>query len=376
MRIAFVGGRGLKSNYGGVEHAIREIAARLAGDEALEIDVYGRGTRTGFSVEPIAPGLTIIGAPEKLSRFSGNAVLAFFCCLYALIFRRPRVLLLFASGPSLLAILARLRRVKVIAALRAIDSQRDKWNWLNVWVLRLGEWSALTIANECTVNSLEMYRHYDGEKRKLHYIPNGASPSHQGSDAVLARYGLRPDNYLLFAARLDPSKRLHVLLDAYARLPEEGRIPLVIAGGECRSLEYEALLVEKHCEGVQFIGHVERDVLDPLMRNCAIFLLPSINEGMSNSLLAAMYAGRCVICSDIEPNRDVVQRTDAMFRTDDLGDLAEKLQRYCQDPVARQQCGQHLQQIAFRQFSWEATADSYRDLILRTGGITAQIADT
>lgn len=375
MRIAFVGGRGLKSNYGGVEHAIREIAARLAGEKEFDVEVYGRGTGAGFSVDEIAPGLTMVGAPALLSRFSGNAVLAFFCCLYALIVRRPRVLLLFASGPSLLAIVARLMRVKVIAALRSIDSQRDKWSWLSASVLRLGELSALTIADECTVNSLEMYRYYEGDKRGLHYIPNGASPSHNGTDAVLERYGLARDNYLLFAARLDPSKRLHLLLEAYRQLPEEHRIPLVIAGGECRSLEYEAQLTDLHSEGVQFIGHVDRDVLDPLMRNCAVFVFPSIREGMSNSLLAAMYAGRCVLCSDIESNRDVAQRAESLFRADDLKDLAEKLQHYCSDPVARQQCGQNLQQIAFRQFSWEATADSYRDLIMRTGGKTEQVAD-
>ncbi len=376
MRIAFVGGRGLGSNYGGVEHAIREIATRLASENAFDVDVYGRGEQTGFSIHEAAPGLFRVGAPRWLSRFEGNAMLALFCCFHSLLFRRPQVMLLFASGPSLLAIFARLLRVKVITALRSIDSQRDKFGWVSVVVLRMGERSALSVADECTVNSLEMYRHFDGIERGLHYIPNGASASDKGSDSVLAHYGLITERYVLFAARLDEAKRLHVLLEAYGRLPEDKRLPLVIAGGECRNPQYESRLREQNCTGVHFIGHVDRNVLDPLMRNCAMFVLPSIREGMSNSLLAAMYAGRCVLCSDIESNRDVVQRPEALFRVDDVTDLAEKLQYYCSNALARQQCGQQLQQIAAQQFCWDTTACSYRDLILATCGMATRVADT
>ena len=162
MKVAFVGGRGYHSNHGGVENAVREIASRLATCPELEVDVYGQGTAPWFETTTVAPGLTAVGAPEFCSRFDGNAVLALANCLYALLVRRPRVLLLFASGPSLLAILARLWRVRVICALRAIDSQRDKWGWLSTSVLRLGEISALRVADACTVNSLEMYRIYGG----------------------------------------------------------------------------------------------------------------------------------------------------------------------------------------------------------------------
>lgn len=376
MRVAFVGGRGYHSNHGGVENAVREIALRLAACPGLNVDVYGQGTAPWFETTTLAPGLTAVGAPEFCSRFDGNAVLALANCLYALLVRRPRVLLLFASGPSLLAILARLLRVKVIAALRAIDSQRDKWGWLSTRVLRLGEFSALQVADACTVNSLEMFRYYDGAARGLIYIPNGASAASAGSDAVLERLGLQPDGYLLFAARLDPVKRLHLLLQAHGRLPADCRLPLVVAGGHCTSAAYRQELEALSGTGVQFIGHVDGDTLDPLMRHCAVFVLPSILEGMSNSLLAAMHSGRCVLCADVTANCDVVQHEPAaLFKADDVNDLTQRLTDYCRHPERRRRCGQAMQQIVSQYFCWDSTAERYRDLIFRTAGQSTPTAD-
>lgn len=365
MRVAFVGGRGFHSNYGGVENAIREISSRLA-SAGLEVDVYGQGEARWYSPASIQPGLTTVGAPAVFSRFEGNAVLAFANCVYALLVRRPKVLLLFASGPSLLAVLARVLGVRVIAALRAIDSKRDKWGAVSANVLRLGEFSALSVAHTCTVNSLEMYRYYNGEARGLHYIPNGATDAVAGDDEVLAELGLKPDGYLLFAARLDPVKRLHVLLQAYRQLPADTRLPLVIAGGQCKSPEYRQQLDDLACDGVKFIGHVTKDTLDPLMRHCAVFVLPSILEGMSNSLLAAMNRGRCVLCADVEANSDVVLREpDVLFEADNVDALVNRLAEYCGSPERRHACGQKMQQIVAQHYSWDATSENYRQLIER-----------
>jgi len=377
MRVAFVGGRGLHSNYGGVENAIREIASRLAQDTdvGIEVDVYGQGQQSWFSVKEANAGLNSISAPGFMSRFKGNAVLAFVNCLYALLVRRPQVLLLFASGPCLLSTLARVFRVPVIGALRSIDSQRE-WSLVSKTVLRLGEFSAWKIADQCTVNSLDMYRHFKGSARGLIYIPNGASDSIAGKDDVLESFGLEREGYILFAARLDPTKRLHVLLQAYQQVPKEHRLPLIVAGGQCRTDDYKKQLEALACEGVTFIGHAEKEVLDPLMRNCAMFVLPSSKEGMSNSLLAAMNRARCVVCSDIEANADVVQHDPAaLFELDNVDALAARLTEYSRDPARRSACGQAMRQIVKRQFSWEATTESYRGLILHVANQTETVTN-
>ena len=366
MKVAFVGGRGLESHYGGVENAIRELATRLAGYPDLDVDVYGRGQHLGFNTRLTEPSLTAVEAPRWLSTFRGNGLLATANCLYALLARRPQVLLLFASGPCILTIFARLLRVRVIAALRGIDSQRSKWRSLASTVLRLGEFSATHIAHRCTVNSLEMYHYFRGNARHLRYIPNGASAANSGDDTVLERLHLQPEHYLLFAARLDPDKRLHLLLQAYDLLPFDCRLPLIIAGGECNCPEYRQHLENLAVGNVRFLGHVGPEILDPLMRNCALFVLPSALEGMSNSLLTAMQCGRCVLCSDIRANRDVVQNeTGALFRADDLDSLTAALTACCGNPQLRLERGRRMQAIAQHKFHWDTTAAAYYALITR-----------
>ena len=111
------------------------------------------------------------------------------------------------------------------------------------------------------------------------------------------------------------------------------------------------------------------------MRNCALFVLPSILEGMSNSLLAAMHSGRCVLCADVAANRDVVQQeAAALFRADDVNDLTRRLTDYCRYPEKRHHCGQIMRQIVNRHFCWDTTAMQYRDLILRTAGHPTSVA--
>lgn len=368
MRVAFVGGRGFSSNYGGVENAIREISQRVA-TQGYEVDVYGQGSDRGFSKRQVAEGLFEVSAPRAFSRFSGNALLAGINCLYALTVRRPRVILLFASGPSLLTPLARLLGIRVIAALRAIDSQRDKWGGLSAAILRMGEFSAVHLSTRCTVNSQEMYRYFRGDERQLRYIPNGATLPRLGADRLLAELGLKPGAYLLFAARLDPMKRLHLLLEAYRRIAESDRLPLVVAGGNCRSPAYQAQIDALATTGVRFVGHADHSLLDPLMRNCGLFVLPSVLEGMSNSLLAAMGAGRAVLCADVDSNRDVILGdTESLFAADDVDELTAHLTAFCRDPALRERCGERMQRIAVEHYNWDVTARQYGDLIREVAG--------
>lgn len=367
-RIAFLGGRGYYSNYGGVENAMRELSTRLVKEQGFLVDVYGHGSAVlPVKTSPI-PGLTNISAPGLISKLGGNSLVPFFGAFYALLFRRPDTAIIFASGPSVTALLFKLFGVHTICGLRAIDSQRDKWGIVSKTILRIGEYCATHVADVCTVNSREMLDYYTRQNCQVTYIPNGASPSDTGDDATLARYQIEKGNYLLFIARFDPVKRLHLLLEAYKRLSKELKIPLVVAGGESKSEKYTELLTELSSPGVIFVGHVEKSVVDPLMRNCFMFVQPSILEGMSNSLLAAMLAGRPTICADIKPNRDVVQEyVDALFEADSADAIHEKLTYFLSNREEALMLGEKLRKHAIEKFDWSLSAQSYGKLTQQLG---------
>jgi len=79
------------------------------------------------------------------------------------------------------------------------------------------------------------------------------------------------DDYFLFCGRLvEPYKRPHLAVEAFRDLPHR----LVVAGG---GPELEKLQ-SKAGPNVEFVGHVEDDVLIPLMQRCAAAIFPSQDD--------------------------------------------------------------------------------------------------
>ncbi|QQG42231.1 MAG: glycosyltransferase family 4 protein [Candidatus Woesebacteria bacterium] len=90
-----------------------------------------------------------------------------------------------------------------------------------------------------------------------------------------------PAKYLFFFSRQDPRKGVNFLLHAMKILSERDfKIPLIIAGGG-DMLKYNMKLATKLKieKNVKFFGFVNDT--EPLMKGCALFAFPSIEEGSS-----------------------------------------------------------------------------------------------
>jgi len=359
--IAFIGGRGFRSRYGGVENAIREIVGELArldtvSERGLRIAVCGVSDPVADGSYTCPENVKIISSPLWLYQKFGQYGLTCGGILALIFLHRPKVAVVFASGPCVFVPLLRLFGIQVVSSLRAVDSARDKWGRFNCWLLQAGEYCAWRFSSVFTVNSLEMIARYQRRRADVVFLPNGARPAIGGSKQTLHGLSLQSNEYFLFAARLDPVKRLHLLLEAHANLDESVRLPLVVAGGHCKSENYKASLSRYKGAKVIFLGHVSDRVLAPLMRHCRAFVLPSVLEGMSNSLLSAMATGRAVLASDIRANSDVLQHDDAVFKTDNMAALERGLARLAEDIDFADQLGRQLVERSRRNHSWEYTA--------------------
>lgn len=362
FKIAFVGSRGVFSNYGGVENATREIVLEMSQEKNVDINVYSVRTENDnkFTL-PANVRTTFI--PGFIYKYLGQHGYIFFCILNVLLINRPKVVILFASGPCIFTPLLRFGGIRVITSLRAIDSTRDKWGKISRTILQFGEYCSWRFADEFTANSKEMVSVFSKYRHDAHFIPNGAKRIVNTNISDLGNYGLTPNHYLLFAARLDPVKRLHLLLEANKRLPDSIRLPLVIAGGNVKDESYEKMLREYESQSVIFLGHITSKQLEPLMKYCRAFILPSVLEGMSNSLLSAMANSKAVLAADIVENSDVVECKDALFEKDNVNDLYEKLIKISNDMHFCNNLGQKLGTIASEKYSWTATSAMFFKLI-------------
>ncbi|NCT68792.1 MAG: glycosyltransferase family 4 protein [Rhodanobacteraceae bacterium] len=164
---------------------------------------------------------------------------------------------------------------------------------------RADAWQAVSTRIAATLVGLGMAR------ERVHAIPNAVD---------LARYAVRPrpraagaPRVLAFVGRLAPEKDLSSLVHAWAQVfgeRSDRHLWLVGSGSEGAGLQRR--VVELGCTAsVRFLGHHD-DVAD-LLAEVDAGVLPSLMEGLSNTLLEFMACGLPVLASRVSGSEDLVQ---------------------------------------------------------------------
>lgn len=100
------------------------------------------------------------------------------------------------------------------------------------------------------------------------------------------------------------------------------------------------------------------------MRRLDVFVLPSLNEGISNTLLEAMACGVPVLATAVGGNPELVTEgvDGGLFTPGDVEWLAERLLAYAHDPALCRLHGAAARRSALDRFSLEAMVSGYRAL--------------
>lgn len=132
----------------------------------------------------------------------------------------------------------------------------------------------------------------------------------------------------LFLGRLDDEKRIHILLQAVAKLTEHPNVivELVGDGGERENLSRLATDLGI-ADQVIFTGHISDQDLPAAYERCTAFVMPSIAELQSIATMEAMASGRPVIAADAMALPHLVHDGDNgyLFPPDDADALADRL---------------------------------------------------
>lgn len=163
--------------------------------------------------------------------------------------------------------------------------------------------------------------------------------------------------------RLAAVKNYPLLLQALAQLPAAipWRLALIGDGPERGNLQ--ETIGRLGIEGrVSFLGH--RNDVAELLGGIDIFVLPSISEGMSNTLLEAMAAGVAVIASDVGGNREIVEpgRSGLLFAPGDARAAARAIEQVATDAQLRGRLAGAGAQRAMTTFGLRTMLTAYEDL--------------
>jgi glycosyltransferase involved in cell wall biosynthesis len=168
-------------------------------------------------------------------------------------------------------------------------------------------------------------------------------------------------------AMLRPEKGVDTLVEAFASLTRKAPAAgLLLVGGGPLQVRLEARIRELGLEDrVYFAGPVT-DVL-PWLRRMDIFVLPSLSEALSNSLLEAMSVGCPAVASQAGGNPELVRdgETGYLFQPGDAAGLAGKLQLLVQDPALRARLAAAGRAFIAQNFSRERSLGVLSDLYTR-----------
>jgi glycosyltransferase involved in cell wall biosynthesis len=132
-----------------------------------------------------------------------------------------------------------------------------------------------------------------GSKKKSILLPNGIIPEMTNVEFSDKKFS-KPKK-LFFMGRLHPIKGIDLLVDAINTLDMEVRsdIELIVAGdGDKNFIEG---IKNKSCSSIKYIGHIDGDIKYEYLQECDIYIQPSRTEGLSNSMLEAMFCHVAII---------------------------------------------------------------------------------
>jgi glycosyltransferase involved in cell wall biosynthesis len=209
------------------------------------------------------------------------------------------------------------------------------------------------------------------------YIPNGVEAGEDADDEAASRLlqsiGLTSGGYWMFAAaRVDPTKGCHTLIEAHASCG--GATPLLVVGDLHHAPGYEESLRAGAGERVHFVPRLDdKPTLLGLLRQARLFVFPSTVEAMSMMLLEAVSLGVPTIASDIPENVGVLPRGYPTFRAGDAADLERAVgDLFARDPGELRSAAEAAREWVRERYRWEAIAAQYERIYATAARQTPQ----
>ncbi|NLO91010.1 MAG: glycosyltransferase [Elusimicrobia bacterium] len=197
---------------------------------------------------------------------------------------------------------------------------------------------------------------------KVRVVKNGIDTelwafSEKERAAVRAQFGLNEGRLLIFSnGRLDRQKGFEHLLRAFPAVAEKHpNALLAIAGrGPLEHKLRQIALETGQADRVLFLG--QRSDIRELLCACDIFALPSLWEGLPNSLLEAMSVGRACAASAVDGTRELLEDGVSGLLTEAANShsIAQALLRLARDEGLRSRLGGQARLHATREHAFAA----------------------
>lgn len=207
-------------------------------------------------------------------------------------------------------------------------------------------------------------------------IPNGIDsrrfdgrfPAH-----IRQEFGILPSEFLIGAVgNPGPAKGYEVLLDAASLLKHRSPGCRFVVVGETSNGRGDELAAGRRARGLEeeviFTGF--RSDVAPILAALDLYLLPSLSEGFSLSLVEAMAAGRAIIATRCGGPEGIIedQVSGVLVAVNSASSIANAVVELRNNPELRMKLGSAARSAASERYTIAAQVAAYEDLYLECIG--------
>ena len=178
-------------------------------------------------------------------------------------------------------------------------------------------------------------------------------------------FGEAEDFLVGWVGRMDPVKDLPTLVQGFARAMQRSasRLRLVLVGDGPMRQAVERLVRQHGLDERVWLAGERADVAE-VMRGLDCFILPSLGEGISNTILEAMATRLPVIATRVGGNSELLESgmTGLLVPPADSDALADALVRYSSDRAMARRHAKAARRVAQSRFSLARMVDDYCNL--------------
>jgi len=177
---------------------------------------------------------------------------------------------------------------------------------------------------------------------------NRYKPNPKNRRAVRKELNIKEEDIaIIYTGRAAKEKNLEIILKLSGELK---KLKSIFIGPTLDELKRIGN-VNENCIALGKIRDVER-----YLQAADIFVLPSLGEGLSNSMLEAMSTGLPVIVYPAGDARFIIKNGENGFLANNYESLKEKIGVLCKDKMLRKRIGQNSRRFIIKNFDWEKCA--------------------
>lgn len=357
MKIAILGTRGIPGSYGGFETFAEQLGTRLVA-RGHEVTVYCRRHYATITSGDYR-GVKLVVLPTIQHKYLDTIVHTFLSVFHSLT-GRCDVILICNAANSIFSFIPRLFGTPTLVNVDGLERKRRKWNWIGRSYYLLSEWLS-TFLPTAIVTDAQVIRDYYATRygKESSMIAYGAEVARHVDAERLSRFGLLPNNYILYVSRLEPENNAHLVIEAFRLVRTDW--PLVIVGGAPYARDYIDRLKSTSDPRVIFTGFVFGEDYRALQQNAYCYVHATEVGGTHPALIEAMGAGNCALTLRTPENLEVIG--DAALVYDSADDLTCLLQQVIDSPGMIREYRRRAMARVIQFYNWEYITDRYETLL-------------